>query len=207
MNSIFKKLVLTSLVAGSLGSAATAMASPDTRSGNNLVHNFYLGGTINYAFRGTVTNEDITDTTQPVGSRLFAGYQITDRWGVEAGYDGVDSETIYYPTWIFPAGQTSISIRGVDISGLVHGALKDGLDPFVRFGVAVYNVRFSNYHDDINGRTTYSGNFYEPTPVVGAGLNYVVRKRWPIGIEASYSPPVGQLPYIATIGIRTSVTV
>lgn len=173
----------------------------------------YIGGSVDWMRRDTLPNEDIwdsagEDTLTGVGARAFLGYQINNHYAVEAGYTLVNSFRNEYGSTFGAndAGTTSFYMGGYDLSALYHMPFHNGLDFYLRGGAIVYHIKYNNY-TDYGRRIDYHYDYYRAAPLIGAGINFVSFKRWPLGLEATYTPAIhSSVPSVLMIGLRSSLT-
>ncbi|MBN6066370.1 porin OmpA [Aggregatibacter actinomycetemcomitans] len=114
---------------------------------------------------------------------VFAGYQITDHFAVEAGYEFFGRGKVKE----FSGGEKRITAHGSSLSLKASYPVLDNLDLYARAGAALIRV---DYKDDTFGET-HKFNDLKVSPVFAGGLEYAILPELALRLEYQWVSRVG----------------
>lgn len=192
-----KKYILTALLASSLLPATAAFADNNSTSTQDYASwsQVYIGAASGYS-QNSQTNQYYDDEVaaswflfgENMHGRLFAGYNINNRFGVEVGYartvnlDGEAELTDGTTTW---TSKWHYKVSGPDFNLLAKQALSDKFTAFAKAGFAIMTA---DVHDEyiFDPSSTFETKQTKVVPLAGAGLNFHVTNRFDVGFSGTY---------------------
>lgn len=191
-----KKIIINSMGLLAFGAAASVYASGPgfyigAEAGKTWQHNKKQTVAVDDPFPigGTIT---LSPANTGAGGRLFAGYNVTNYWGLEGGFTHYAPSTYTIPpgtnvTVGNSQGKPAITANGFDFEA-------KGMVPvwnfslFGKLGFAVIRASkagtFTDTYDPVLGTyTTVAGTTTYFRPLVGGGLSYNFNQNW----EAQFS--------------------
>lgn len=114
---------------------------------------------------------------------VFGGYQITDHFAIEAGYEFFGRGKVKE----FAGGEKRTTAHGSSLSLKASYPVLDNLDIYARAGAALVRV---DYKDDTGGET-HKFNDLKVSPVFAGGLEYAILPELALRLEYQWLVRVG----------------
>ena len=178
-----KKTAIALAIAG-LAAATVAQAAPQANT-------FYAGAKAGWAsvhhglnqFKDGVEGGKVNRNSEAYG--VFGGYQITDNFAVEAGYEYFGRAKVKYSDgdqFRHTAHGTTLALKG-------SYPVLDNLDVYGRVGAALIR---SDYKD-VTGEFTDKYHNLKVSPVLAAGVEYAILPELALRAEYQWVSRVGNL--------------
>ena len=180
-----KKTAIALAIAG-LAAATVAQAAPQANT-------FYAGAKAGWAsvhhgldqFKDGIEGGKVNRNSEAYG--VFGGYQITDNFAVEAGYEYFGRAKVKYSD----GDQVRHTAHGTTLALKGSYPVLDNLDVYGRVGAALIR---SDYKDkDVTGELTDKYHNLKVSPVLAAGVEYAILPELALRAEYQWVSRVGNL--------------
>lgn len=193
-----KKTVIALAISG-FALASVAQAAPQANT-------FYLGAKAGWAsFHDGLSQFDAKYGNEygvhrnSVTYGVFGGYQITDNFAVEAGYDfygrAFGREHIKHE-------KTKHTAHGANLSLKASYPVLETLDVYGRVGAALVRSDYSDYTRGVQGEQTHK---LQVSPVFAGGVEYAITPELAVRAEYQWLNNVGKMPKEASFDYRPDV--
>ncbi len=170
---------------------------------------FYIGTELGYSKNSqtnasyqSIDNADLNLWgSDNLGGRLFAGYQFTQHYAFEVGYnntvdmDGSASVGNNSASWHY-------QVQGIDGSFIYSYPLANNFNVFAKAGLGLYQA---DVHDEyVYSDMVIDKNQTRIVGIAGTGVEYHFRNHVGLGLSATYQTENDYIPANTLIGVRAS---
>lgn len=166
----------------------TVIVAASLLAGTAFAENAYIGlsrTTPGEAYANFATAQNVENSNTPNAWKLYGGFNLSDRYAIEAGYGAFGTWKITNPT----AGSTEevrITSSVVYLAGKAGLPVSDAFSLFGKIGLAA-----NRFNTESSGLQA-ANNSSSVRPMLGFGANYDITKNIAAVLEFNYYGTAGQ---------------